>query len=157
MRNSSSSWESCWSYPENCSLILPMVFLKSRGLMFLYCPAHRDCMITANSSATSPLWPRMLDLSEKEDGDWEVRSDLTGSPLHRPETRPVDVLQVVVVVEVLWHPGSVAKTLQDGVHVARVAQVTKAGQRSTQTSKRGIQVTDFSGRRSNDLRLRINF
>lgn len=73
IRNSSSSWESCWSQPANWSLILPMVILKSRGLMHLYRPAHRAFMITPNSSATSPLWPRMLCLAEEQSRGTDVK------------------------------------------------------------------------------------
>lgn len=73
------------------------------------------------------------------------------------ELAPVDVLHVKVVVEVLGQGGAVAQTLQDGVHVARVAEVAQASQRCTQPSKRGVQVADFGRRGSSDLHFRVDF
>ena len=64
IRNRSSSWESCWLYPANWSLIFPMVVLKSFGLIYLYCPVHSAFMIMPNSSATSPLCPNKFDLGK---------------------------------------------------------------------------------------------
>lgn len=46
--------------------------------------------------------------------------------------RPIDVVHVVIVVEVLGQGWGVTQTLQDGVHVACVAKVTQASQRCTQ-------------------------
>lgn len=56
---------------------------------------------------------------------------------------PVDIFQVVIIVEVLCHGRCVAQTLQDGIHVASVAKITKASQTRTQASKRWIQIADF--------------
>lgn len=70
---------------------------------------------------------------------------------------PVDVLQVEIVVEVLSHARSVTQTLQDGVHVACVAHVTKTSQGWTITSKRRIQVANFGSRRPHNLDFGIDF
>lgn len=136
-----------------------MVILKSRGLIHLYKPAHRAFMITPNSSATSPLCPRMFDLSEEDNRKRDVQVFLQTSFMVRNFTylEPVDVLQVAIVVEVISHCRSVTQTLQDGVHIACVSQVTKASQWCTQTSKCRIQVANFGSWGPCNFHFRIYF
>lgn len=56
-----------------------------------------------------------------------------GKSFNLSEPWPIDVFHVEIVVEVLSHGRGVTQTLQDGVHVARVAKVTQASQWCTQT------------------------
>lgn len=80
----------------------------------------------------------------------------SGVPPPHLETLPVDVFKVRVVVKVISHARSVAETLQDGVHIAGVSQVTKTSQRCAQTSKGWVQVAQLSGRWPHILRFGIN-
>lgn len=82
---------------------------------------------------------------------------LYGKYFHLAGPWPVDVLHVVIVVEVLSHGRSVTQTLQDGVHVARVAQVAKASQWWTQTPKWRIQVANFGSWWPYNLHFRVDF
>lgn len=137
-----------------------MVILKSRGLIHLYKPAHRAFMITPNSSATSPLCPSMFDLSEEKGNRKRGVKVSLQTPFmvsNFTYLEPVDVLQVAIVVEVISHCRSVTQTLQDGVHIACVSQVTKASQWCTQTSKCRIQVANFGSWRPCNLHFRISF
>lgn len=102
----------------------------------------------------------MLDLREWEDDTSreEKLSTFDLSKTLKPcQLAPVDVLHVQVVVEVLGHAGAVAQTLQDGVHVAGVAEVAEARQRGAQASEGGVQVADFGRRGSSDLHFRVDF
>ena len=54
IKKANNSWESCWSYPENCDLNFPTVRLNSTGDTHLNCPEYNTRIRIEKFSASTP-------------------------------------------------------------------------------------------------------